>query len=110
MIKVVNLKDYKVEKDWVLVRVDRSSVLGNPYKMRSENERDRVCDEYKCYFMSKVKEKGEFRNEVIRIYRMVRDGKNVALGCWCFPKRCHALVIKEFIESYLEDPKGSSEK
>ena len=102
-IRVVNLRNYKLKENEVLVKVDRSSVLGNVFKMRSNSdyERNRVCDEYKCYFESKVKEKGEFRNEVIKIYRMIRDGKDVALGCWCFPKRCHALIIKEFIESYL---------
>lgn len=106
-IRIVNLRNYKLNENEVLVKVDRSSVLGNVFRMRdmSDKERNRVCDEYEKYFMRKVKEKGEFRNEVIRIYRMVRDGKNVALGCWCFPKRCHALVIKKFIESYL--PKAS---
>lgn len=102
-IRIVNLRGYKLMEDEILIKVDRSSVLGNVYKMRgnSNTERNRVCDEYKSYFMNKVKEKGKFRNEVIRIYRLVRDGNDVALGCWCAPKRCHAEVIKEFIESYL---------
>ena len=107
-IKVVNLRDYKVEKGWVLVKVDRSSVLGNPFRMVNERDRSRVCDEYEKYFMKRVNEEGDFRNEVIRIYKLVKSGKNVALGCWCFPRRCHALVIKRFIESCLEESKGSS--
>lgn len=119
-IRVVNLKNYRLDEGEVLVKVDRSSVLGNPFKMRFPtpaqskrpefeiNERNRVCDEYEKYFMKKVKEEGDFRNEVIRIYRMVKSGKDVALGCWCFPKRCHAMYIKEFIEKYIEEPKGSS--
>ena len=103
MLRIVNLRDFKLMDGEELVRVDRSSVLGNVYKMKdnSEEERDRVCDLYEVYFNKKVKEIGEFRNEVIRIYRMVRDGKDVALGCWCAPKRCHAEYIKEFIESYV---------
>jgi len=103
MIKVVNLRNYKLEKGWMLIKVDRSSVLGNPFKMMnwSDKERNRVCDEYEEYFNKRIKENGEFRNEVIRIYRLVRDGENVALGCWCFPKRCHAMYIKKFIKSYL---------
>lgn len=102
-IRVVNLRNYKLLDNEVLVKVDRSSVLGNVYKMRdgSDDERNRVCDAYESYFMSKVKERGRFRDEVIKIYRMVRDGKDVALGCWCYPKRCHAEFIKAFIESYL---------
>ena len=111
-IRIVNLRDYVEVEGEVLVRVDRKSALGNPYRMRdlTECERDRVCDAYVKYFNRKVKEKGDFRNEVIRIYRMVRDGKDVALGCWCFPKRCHAEYIKKFIEKYLEESKGSSSR
>ena len=109
MIKVVNLRNYKLEDGWELIRVDRSSVLGNPFKMNdsSDRERNRVCDEYEKYFLERVKVRGEFRSEVIKIYRMVKDGKNVALGCWCFPKRCHAMFIKKFIESFVGEPKGS---
>lgn len=110
-IRVVNLRNYKLGENEVLIKVDRSSVLGNIYKMcdNSDKERNRVCDLYERYFDKKVKIKdSEFRNEVIRIYRMVRDGKDVALGCWCYPKRCHAEYVKKFIESYLGEPKGSS--
>jgi len=107
-IRVVNLRSYRLNENEVLVKVDRSSVLGNVFKMKDDSsyERGRVCDEYRKYFEKKVKEEGEFRNEVIRIYKMVKDGKDVALGCWCFPKRCHALIIKEFIEKNLKESKG----
>ena len=110
-IRIVNLKSFRLKENEVLVRVDRQSVLGNVFKMREDSaeERDRVCDAYADYFNRKVKEQGRFRNEVIRIYRMARDGKDIALGCWCYPKRCHAEVIKTFIESYLsEESEGSS--
>lgn len=112
MIKVVNLRNYVNEEGWVLVKVDRSSVLGNVFKMKNEssNERGRVCDEYEKYFNKKVSENGEFRDEVMRICKLVKNGENVALGCWCFPKRCHAFTIKRFVESYCksEESKGSS--
>ena len=101
-IRVVNLRNYELKKDEVLIKVDRSSVLGNVYVMKSEKDRDKVCDLYEKMFDRKVGIKGStFRNEVIRIYRMVREGKDVALGCWCYPKRCHADYIKAFIEKYL---------
>lgn len=37
------------------VRVDRKSVLGNPYKMENESQRDKVCDLYETYFNALVK-------------------------------------------------------
>lgn len=103
-IRVVNLRNYELGENEILIKVDRSSVLGNPFKMHNENMRDEVCDKYASYFDTKVKERGDFRNEVIRIYRMVRDGRDIALGCWCYPKRCHAEHIKAFIESHLPAP------
>lgn len=106
-IRVVNLKSYSKVEGEVLIKVDRSSVLGNPFRMRgnSDCERDRVCDSYERYFNAKVKVKGSaFRNEVVRIYRLAKAGNNIALGCWCAPKRCHAEYIKAFIEKWLPDP------
>ena len=111
MIRVLNLREYVRDVDEVIVRVDRSSILGNKFKMKNNSleERNRVCDEYYKYFMKNVKKEGEFRNEVIKIYRMVKAGKKVALGCWCYPKRCHAEIIKEFIEGYISPQQPSKE-
>lgn len=102
MLRVINLKNYKLNSGEILIRVDRSSVVGNPFRMNCEAERNRVCDEYEKYFNAKVKVKGSaFRKEIIRIYSLVAKGYDVALGCWCAPKRCHADYIKKFIESYI---------
>lgn len=106
MIKVVNVKDFgnvdcwNKEKGVVYIRVDRSSVLGNPFKMNSEAQREAVIVKYKDYFRKEVKKEGDFRKEVIRLYKIAKK-YDLYLGCWCSPKKCHAEVIKEFIESYL---------
>ena len=103
MLRIVNLNDCKLEKNEILIRVDRESVLGNPFRMEnySVSERNRVCNEYNKYFLKKVREEGEFRTEVIKIYSLVKQGYKVALGCHCAPKRCHAEMIVAFVESYL---------
>ena len=102
MIEVVNLKQLKDVKDGIVIRVDRKSVLGNPFYMHDESERDKVCDEYQTYFDKKVNEKTDenFMNELRRIYKLAKHNK-VYLACWCAPKRCHAETIKAFIEQYL---------
>ncbi len=82
------------------VRVDRKTVLGNPYPMRNESQRDRVCEQFATHFDAKVKQEGAFREEVIRIYRLAKE-QDVTLQCWCAPKRCHADHIAQFINSYL---------
>jgi hypothetical protein len=81
-------------------RNKNNNPLGNPFVMNSENERDDVCDTYQTYFDLEVKiENTPLRNEIIKLYRMVKSGKNINLQCFCAPKRCHGLTIKSFIEN-----------
>ena len=100
MVRVVNLMQYKLKDGEVLIKVDRSSPVGNPFYMRNEGMRDEVCDKYEAYFYKKVKEAGAFRDYVAYIYRTALK-QDVALGCWCAPKRCHANVIATFINQFL---------
>ena len=98
MIRVVNLKNYVERNGEILFKIDRTSPVGNPFYMKSEKERDEVCDKYFSYFNKKIKEEGSFRNYMILIYKTSLK-KDIALGCHCFPKRCHGDVIKSFLES-----------
>ena len=100
MVRVVNLMQYKLKDGEVLIKVDRSTPVGNPFYMRNERMRDEVCDKYEAYFYKKVKEAGAFRDYVAHIYRTALKN-DVALGCWCAPKRCHANVIAAFINKFL---------
>lgn len=104
-IEIVNLRNKNLVrdcKDGIVIRVDRASVLGNPFHMYNESERDAVCDKYQVYFDKKVTDKTDvlFMNELRRIYKIAKNNK-VYLACWCAPKRCHAETIKNFIEKYL---------
>lgn len=49
MIRIYNMRRRKPKTSFD-VRVDRWSILGNPSKMRTESERDLVCDQYETYF------------------------------------------------------------
>ena len=103
MIKIINMRSHEELKLGVpIIRVDRTSAIGNPFKMYSESERDKVCDEYEVYFNKKVAEGTDvkFMNELRAIYKLAKQG-DVYLACWCAPKRCHAETIKKFIEKYL---------
>ena len=82
-------------------RVDRVSVLGNPFKMFDEASRDLVCDKYDDYFPKEVAKKGRLRDTLMELFQMVKSGKDVELLCHCAPKRCHADTIKAFMESHL---------
>lgn len=104
MIRVVNLRGYQPRENEVLIKVDRSTVVGNPFPMNSEKDRDEVCSKYDEYFDNIVKhpdEHKEFMDYLRHIYKVAKT-TNVALGCWCAPKRCHAETIKLFIERYIK--------
>ena len=77
--------------------VDRRSPLGNVFVMHSESDRDEVCDDYDVWFKDKV----IVPDIAVVLYKMLQAYKKygkLRLFCWCFPKRCHAETIKNFLE------------
>lgn len=68
----------------VFVRIDRFSNYGNPFILGQDGDRNEVCDKYAIYFDLKTS-----------LHNSVKDLKGKALGCHCFPKRCHGDHLKE---------------
>lgn len=95
MIRIVNLRNYKKENNEILIKIDRSSVLGNPYYMHNESERDEVCDKYEMWIRTTNR---PVREEIMRIKKLA-ESNNIALGCWCFPKRCHGETIINILKA-----------
>ena len=100
-IRIVNLRNVQAKPGEIVIRCDRKTVVGNPFFMHDESERDKVCDQYEAYFQEQVKVQGsDFRKYVTFIYQKALK-QDVALACWCAPKRCHTETIKRFIEKCL---------
>jgi len=76
------------------VYVGRPSPLGNPYAMAHEGQRDGVVDAYARWLEDRMRERGPVRAEIERLASLP-DG---TLVCWCAPRRCHAEVIRDWIE------------
>ncbi|MGI6545505.1 MAG: DUF4326 domain-containing protein [Fastidiosipilaceae bacterium] len=99
-IRVINLRNYQLKENEALIKVDRSSILGNPYIMTSEHMRDAVCDHYQKHFDSMLLQDDhkviKFKKELDRIANLSKS-QNIALACWCYPKRCHAQIIQDYI-------------
>jgi hypothetical protein len=94
---VVNIKKTKKYD----VYIGRGSKWGNPFQMKnpSQEERNRVCEEYEAYFKT---------TDLIKDIRGLR-GKT--LGCYCSPQRCHgdflARLANEYTPKILQcDSKG----
>jgi len=78
-------------------KVDRSTVLGNQFRMRHESQRDSVCDLYASFAKGKLKHNEVYRNAIAELVAIAQT-KPLVLLCWCHPKRCHANTIKNLIE------------
>lgn len=101
MIEIKNLRVEYPMKEWQ-VRVDRRSVLGNPFYMGSEAQRDEVCEKYIKYFREQRVNNPAFQAELSRLYHIYKKCGKLELFCWCAPKRCHAETIKKFLEYCIE--------
>lgn len=97
-VTIKNLRNSKPQYAWQ-VRVDRVSILGNPFYMKNEFERNRVCEQYEAYFHEKMQRTDtDFYREVMRLHEILQQYGKLELYCWCAPKRCHAETIKNYIE------------
>lgn len=101
MIRIVNLKNYVPQADEILIRVDRKSIVGNPFFMKDESMRDTVCDKYEKYFKTAINSEA-FAAYINNIIEQSKT-KDIALGCWCYPKRCHAETILRYVQRFKEE-------
>ena len=96
-IEIMNLRNTKPSQPYD-VKVDRSSVLGNPFPMSNESQRNAVCDRYAKYASEQIKN-GAYLKEMSRLYYLYKQYGKLRLFCWCAPKRCHAETIKAYLEN-----------
>lgn len=107
-IRIKNRRTDPLVSEWD-VPVDRTgkSPLGNPFWMRDEMDRDDVCKQYASWFARKVQAKDKLViDELNRLYRIGSEHGQLNLFCWCAPKRCHAEVIKDYLERKGQDEKA----
>lgn len=90
-------------------RCDRVSPLGNPFKLRdaSEKERHRICNEYDRYFNENLNPDvapGRFLEYLDQIIQAASK-RDITIGCWCAPRRCHCQTIKDYVEREVKNAK-----
>lgn len=117
-IIVGSMRGLKSMPGWVDIKCDRSSVLGNPFDLVKESDRDSVAHAHK-QFLNQVRLNDNvslsiwkeqkvasayrhpgcktIRNELSRIEGLLRQGYKIRLLCWCSPKRCHADNIRDYL-------------
>lgn len=81
--KIYNIKNDKdIPKDAVYCM--RPSKWGNPYKAKTEADREWACNMFEEYVMNNKEFQAEIKSEL--------KGKD--LVCCCWPKRCHTMTLK----------------
>jgi len=123
-IEIANLHETKQG-----YRCDRASALGNPFEMKSERDRDAVCDAFSDYLDTVLRTKAppsyvakaiaakyelqiakawrspsyeQVRDAIAALRAKVQQGKAVRLLCWCAPKRCHCETVRDAIQDVIE--------
>jgi hypothetical protein len=80
------------------------SPLRNPYPITAHRTRDEACDQYEEYLMNQMNSGDkEILTELNRIGKLILDGKDVELLCYCSHKGllCHAGYIKEILDDAI---------
>lgn len=101
-IVIKNLRNCKPTEAWDF-RVDRGTVVGNPFYMKDESKRDEVCDKYEEYFEKQRVENVDFLAYLTKLVLTYAAYGKLNLFCWCAPKRCHAETIKKYVERKVKD-------
>lgn len=110
MIYVCNKKTMrKLEGNFVVVNIMRPSILSNDWSHNPNTaasfivgSRKEAVEKYEEYFLKMVKKEGDFRNEVIKLFKMAQE-KDIYLMCCCKPSFCHGDIIKKFLITMLKD-------
>lgn len=68
------------------VRCDRFSDWGNPFIMGIDGSRDEVCELFDNMYLPYKK----------GLLSKIKDLKGKALGCHCYPERCHCETLKAY--------------
>ncbi len=82
MTTVVHLKDDEFD-----VRIDRTTIWGNPFVVGRHGNRAEVIEKYRVWILKQP-------NLLSQLYHL----KGKRLGCWCAPEPCHGDVLVELIE------------
>lgn len=96
---VIHVKNAgKVPKNAHYEFCGRQSVFGNPEYMAGEWNRNRVCDAFDVYFPQALAVNLNGIRDAFDRLKEISLSKDVYLGCFCFPKRCHCNTIKRSLE------------
>lgn len=75
--------------------------FGNPFRAKSEADRDRVCDLHEKWFLARVERDPVYRRRCLAL-------RGLRVGCFCAPKRCHLDTVARWVNSQPEKDSNAS--
>jgi hypothetical protein len=104
-IRPVNHYTYTKEPSVVVAKAHRPYVLQNPYPIETNVGREAVCNlfhgDLKHWIATKTLPV-EIKNELNYLIRLFKEGKQIRLMCFCYPKQCHTESIAVTVLSRIE--------
>ena len=100
-VLIFNMHNIKPTQPWDF-RIDRHTILGNPYVIAPNMTRVRACYEYDVYFKKKVESDTRFKKKLDKMIEAAIKYHQLNLFFWCSPQACHGLTIKRYIEQELK--------
>lgn len=94
-IIVMNIRD-PIPQGYFGIPIMRPHVLGNPFFLSDENNREKVIAQYKQYLWDHMQDSESHVTKALLHY--AQTANDIALICCCSPKACHGDVIKAAIE------------
>lgn len=77
------------------------SILGNPFPMNGKEDRDNVCEKYKEWLIESYQSNPQIFKIINKLAKCYKSEKQYTLLCFCYPRRCHANEIINFILSII---------
>lgn len=85
--------------------VGRPTALGNQSIVGRDGSRDEVIANYRAWLGRQIEEHNQVvTSELAKVAHFCRMSgtTKVTLFCWCWPKSCHADVIAEVVQRFLD--------
>lgn len=84
-----DLRSYRV------IRIDRKTAFGNPFKAPTDADRPAAIEQYRKYLWKALQDPKSDLGR--RVRHLAATNADLALACWCAPKPCHGDVLKSAI-------------
>jgi len=107
---IVRRIGFTPEPHQVAVKVDRSSALGNPFRIGKDGDRDDVIRQHKSLWnniLTCPKDACGFNGKVWKLWSTLckvaqEEDRQLVLLCWCHPLPCHADTYAEILNGTLK--------